>query len=292
MGKTIVTHSGGFHADDVFAVAALLRLFPDATVIRSRDQEIINQGDIVVDVGSEYDSDRLRFDHHQTGGAGERVNGIPYAAVGLVWKHFGEEICGSKEVAEYVDTTFIQQIDAIDVAVTISEPTRPDVVPYVLEDIIDFFLPTWKEGGQDKDKIFLELVAMCSKILDRVIQHAGAQIEGRKFVEEAYAQAEDKRIIILDNYYPWKEVLVQKPEPLFLIYPRDDNKWGVRAVPESIGSLNDRKKFPVSWGGKRGSELANVSGVSDAVFCHVTRYLAGAESKEGALRLAQFAIEA
>ena len=49
--KTIVTHDGSFHADDVFAVATLLKLFPDANVIRTRDTSVIERADVVVDVG-------------------------------------------------------------------------------------------------------------------------------------------------------------------------------------------------------------------------------------------------
>src|SRR3989344_2675707 len=88
--KLIVVHDGGFHADDVFSVAALLLyLSGDAKVVRTRDPRIIESGDFVVDVGGVYDAERNRLDHHQTGGAGARTNGIPYAAFGLVWKKFG-----------------------------------------------------------------------------------------------------------------------------------------------------------------------------------------------------------
>jgi hypothetical protein len=46
--KTIVTHDGNFHVDDVFAVAVLLLVYPEAEVIRSRDKETIEQGDIAI----------------------------------------------------------------------------------------------------------------------------------------------------------------------------------------------------------------------------------------------------
>lgn len=34
----LVTHSGGFHADELLSSVILTRLFPDATVLRSRDE--------------------------------------------------------------------------------------------------------------------------------------------------------------------------------------------------------------------------------------------------------------
>ena len=88
----IVTHNGHFHTDELMAVAVLLLKFPDAEVVRTRDEKIIKQADIAVDVGQIYDPASTRFDHHQPGGARKRENGIPYASFGLVWKEYGVEL--------------------------------------------------------------------------------------------------------------------------------------------------------------------------------------------------------
>ncbi|WP_334169494.1 MYG1 family protein, partial [Timonella senegalensis] len=61
----IATHNGKFHADDVFGVALLKQLYPDAQVVRSRDPKVLDQADIVLDVGGVYDVEARRFDHHQ-----------------------------------------------------------------------------------------------------------------------------------------------------------------------------------------------------------------------------------
>ena len=55
----IITHSGNFHTDEVFA-CAVLSLLNDGNieVIRSRDSEVWATGDYVVDVGGEYNSER------------------------------------------------------------------------------------------------------------------------------------------------------------------------------------------------------------------------------------------
>ena len=76
--QKIITHSGSFHSDDIFAVATLQLHFgvENVEVIRTRDEEIIASGDIVVDVGGVYDAEKQRFDHHQNG-APVRDNGIP-----------------------------------------------------------------------------------------------------------------------------------------------------------------------------------------------------------------------
>ena len=84
--KKIITHSGSFHTDDIFACAALSILLEDddmpLEIIRTRDQEVIKSLDkeegYVVDVGGVYNEEENKFDHHQPGGAGKRPNGIEY----------------------------------------------------------------------------------------------------------------------------------------------------------------------------------------------------------------------
>ena len=93
--KIIATHNGNFHADDVFAVAALKNIFPAAKLIRTRDLAVIANADIVVDVGGIFDTETNRFDHHQKGGAGARDNGIPFSSFGLIWQKYGLTICAT-----------------------------------------------------------------------------------------------------------------------------------------------------------------------------------------------------
>jgi len=65
----IATHSGFFHADEVFAIAVLKLYFQkqskDIEVVRTRNLETIASCDIAVDVGGGYDPDKDTYDHHQ-----------------------------------------------------------------------------------------------------------------------------------------------------------------------------------------------------------------------------------
>lgn len=74
----LVTHSGGFHADELFSSVILTRLFPDAQLIRSRAPEWItpDADRIIYDVGGAYDAEAGIFDHHQRG-APLREDGQP-----------------------------------------------------------------------------------------------------------------------------------------------------------------------------------------------------------------------
>jgi uncharacterized UPF0160 family protein len=290
----IATHDGMFHSDDVFAVAALLLMLDKTPVIvnivRTRDEEDIRKADFVVDVGSIYDASRNRFDHHQVGGAGSRQNGIPYTSFGLVWAKFGKEVSGSENVADSIDQTLVAPVDAYDAGVDLFKCMVPGVAPRTLDDYIHNLRPTWQEETAKVDERFLEAVGFARKVLEREIAYAKSAVDAKNFVLKAYENAADKRLIILDLFYPNEETLTALPEPLFVIYPRLEGSWNVKAVRDDLTSFKNRLDLPESWAGKRDAELAEVTGVKDAIFCHTARFLAVAKSKEGAVRLAEIAI--
>lgn len=289
MSEIIATHNGKFHADDVFAVAALLLLKKDASVVRTRDEAELAKADIVVDVGGVYDDAKNHFDHHQIGGAGMRANGTPYAAFGLVWQKFGTELAGSGEVATQVDTVLVLPIDANDNGIDLSVPKIASLSPYDISDAIRAFVPTWQEGQDTIDVVFDEAVSFAKRIIVREIKRAEAIVAGQRKVTEAYRTSPDKRLILLDGDYSWKDTLAGLPEPLFVIHPQGET-WRLYSVRDNPHVFVNRKDLPEKWAGLRNEELAKVTGVPDAVFCHRNRFLAAARSKEGALALAKLAL--
>jgi len=286
--KILVTHDSTFHADDLFSTATLSILNNgNIKVFRTRDPEIMKKGDYVYDVGGIYDPSINRFDHHQKGGAGLRPNGIPYASFGLVWKTYGEKICGSKEVANMIDEKLVQSIDANDNGINLFD-VRGDVSPYTIQDLLFCYRPSWKEK-QDYDKAFMELVPIAVKIISREIIKTRDSLEASNIVNKAYEKAEDKRIVILDGHYPWGEILYQHKEVIYVVSVKS-GLWRVEAVRKEKYGFETRKPFPESWAGKRDDDLAEITGVKDATFCHNGRFLAVAKSKEGAMELAQKAL--
>jgi uncharacterized UPF0160 family protein len=290
---TVVTHSSKFHTDDIFAVAALLLVLEkdyEIEIIRSRDMAIIEKADYVVDVGGRYDFEKNRFDHHQIGGAGKREKGIPYASFGLVWKKFGEKLTGSIEGAEKVDKEIVQPIDANDNGVQFLKTTIYGLFPFDIGSLTGLFSPTWKETDADLDKIFMELVSYAKVIIKRKIISVQDAVEGAKLVLDIYNKTSDKRLIVVDERYPWEEVLSKFPEPLFAIYKNRDNNWSLKAVRSDLLSYDRRKDLPKEWAGKRDQELIEASGVSGSVFCHNNLFLAVNKTKEGILKMAEIAI--
>ncbi len=285
--KTIATHNGNFHADDVFSIAAFKSIFPSFTLIRTRDLDIIAKADIVVDVGGEYDSDADRFDHHQRGGAGERENGIPYSSFGLIWQKYGLEICqGNQDVANAVDTGLVSTIDAIDCGHV--EGVYKGIS---LSQTIGMFNPTWQEDSHF-DTCFDEAVDFASRVLTRFIASANGGISAKEIVAKAIDNAEDPRVIVLEKYTPWKRTVhTLSEEALYVIYPSQTGEWRIQTVPVELGSFEDRKSLPKQWAGLSGEKLKEVTGIDDAMFCHNALFIAGAESFESTMKMASMALK-
>lgn len=287
--KLLVTHNDTFHSDDVFATATLMILLKNnVKVVRTRDPEFFKKGDFVYDVGGEYNPDTNRFDHHQIGGAGVRANGIPYAAFGLIWKKYGEIICGSKQVADKIDAELVQAIDAEDNGLD-TYTINGEVGPYIIQRLVNAFRPSWKEE-ENFDKPFMELVFFIKKFLIRKITRSKASFEAENFIRDTYNKSEDKRIIVFEHKYPWRRFLLEYGEPIYVVIPKS-NKWNVYGVQKEKDSHEIRKQLPESWAGLRDEELVKITGVEDATFCHNGRFLVVAKSKEGAMLLAKKALE-
>jgi len=290
MSKTILTHSGSFQADDIFAVAILLLLVPESRVVRSRENDKIASADFVVDVGMIYDPEKRRFDHHQPGGAGERLNGIPYASCGLVWKEYGEKLAGGKEEADLIDNSLMVPLDAHDNGMAIADYRFENVRTYSVVDFLYSYKPTLSANEEELYRIFMQLVGIAKELLVREIVRAKNVIAGEVKVKEIYEASKDKRIIILPAELPWGRVFRQKPEVMFIVYPRNDGRWGVEAVQDA--GFISRKPLPFAWGGKRDGELQKITGVSDAIFCHRGLFMAVAKTRESAIALAEIALNA
>ena len=288
---TIVTHNGNFHADDVFSVAALKSIFPTSKLIRTRDKDIINQADIVLDVGGEYNPDNGRFDHHQRGGAGARDNGIPFSSFGLIWQKYGVQICqDNQEVANSLDADLVSTIDAIDCGYV--QGTTKDLNQGIsLSQTISMFNPTWQEDSHF-DTCFEEAVNFASRVLKRFIATATGGINAKAIVEQAINDATDPRIIVLEQYTPWKRTVhALSQEALYILYPSPTGQWRVQTVPVEPGSFDDRKPLPEQWAGLSDDALQEVTGISDAMFCHNGLFIAGAQSFESTMEMARIALK-
>ena len=287
---TFLTHKGTMHADEVFATAFLSFLFE---IKLARVNEITKEDkekDIII-----YDIGYGKFDHHQPD-ARVRDNGLKYASFGLLFDYYGKELLEQLEV-EDIDTVkkaieqdFIIGIDAIDNGIfpTIHAPYKIKTTV----DLIKLFNPSYK-SNQDENEQFLKAVSVAQTILsleiERIIGKEKAKV---KVLEEINKQ--NGPILVLDEYLPYEEVLLNTPkakEILFVIFPSNRGGYAINTVPMDVTNRIDRLSFPLEWAGKSGIELEKETGIIGSKFCHTNRFLVTAKDKETALSLAILAIE-
>ncbi len=288
--KTVVTHNGSFHSDEVFAIATLQLVYgkEEIEIIRTREESIITSADIVVDVGGVYDPQSNRFDHHQTDGP-VRPNSIPYAAFGLVWKEYSQQLV-DESIASHIEETLVQPIDAGDNGLELYKVNEIGVKPTELYAVVSSYHPIGIATDVEYYEAFLQAVDFARCYVERIIKHGEHIEEEKKKAEELYIAATDKSIIVSPQSIS-RGLFNEYEEPLVVVSPspNDSTKWRASTVPVRGESFETRVKFPSSWAGLSNQELINVSGIEGAQFCHKGGFLFVCDSKEGAITAAKIA---
>lgn len=289
----IATHDGSFHADEVFAIAALSLLGDPVEVVRTRDRDALAHADLRVDVGFRDDASTGNFDHHQRDFMGARNNGVRYASFGLVWREFGARVCGGdQELADAVDATLVLPVDANDTGQQLTRSLIDGVHPMTVNAIIGGFNARWDEAltPEEERERFDQAVALAQEVLAREMASVASGRRAQRIVRDAITAAPDPRVVELPINAPWKQVLVpETAEALFVIYPKRQG-FGLEAVPRELGSFENRLDLPAAWGGLEGADIVAATGVEEALFCHAKRFLAVARTRAGIKQLAELAL--
>ena len=300
--KTInlLTHSGLFHADDIFATALLTLYFKNKepkTKIkykRSIDQKDIDKADIVYDIGRIYNPKKFRFDHHQNDASLVRKNGIPYAAFGLVFKHFGTELISMisdnknkkfiQECFEKIEEKLVKHVDAMDNGCITYKKIFEDIDIATIDNYFQMCKVNANFDDPKKlDNKFFELVKFAQSILENVILYS-INIETEKDLAiKFYKKSKDKRIVICDRFYNFN--FNKFEEPLVIVYPDLRGNWSAKVVDKSNELYNARIYFPESWRGLNDEELEKVTGIEGSTFCHKSGFLVVNKTKEGILKM-------
>ncbi len=297
---TLVTHNGKFHCDEVFAYAVLRHALGvhqpgvDHVLVRTRDAAVIEGGDVVWDVGLHFDAAANRFDHHQRG-APERPDGTPFSSAGLVWQSYGrravESLLGDGRLADAVvadlDQGIVRRIDEVDNGVS----AGPDKLG--LASLIGDFNPPWDQqrGNPAEDAAFLQAAILADGVLRRRVDQVRARLLAEAEVVAAHAASADPRVLELDRNMPWKNaVFVHGLPVLYAVYPASNGNWMVDTMPPDPASFAQRLPLPETWAGLPEAELPAVTGVPDAVFVHLRRFVGAARSRAGAVAMARQSI--
>ncbi len=294
-GKVIaVTHNGKFHADEVMATAVLKKVYANRgqslEVVRSRDLVTIASADIVYDVGGVYDHERRRYDHHQLG-ALKRENGLTRSALGLIWLHYGLEYCeGNERAAAKIDNVLVRGIDARDNG-ELKAPEDPEARNFGISEDIELYNPII-EQGETYDDQFVKAVGYAAERLARLYDKVLVEIRTEDAIAAARAESGDERYAVMDHQVVPPDILSTWDGFEYLVFPEyTNNTWQIYAMRTPEDPFVSKRPFPKAWAGLMNDELAKMTGVDDALFCHVKRFLTVAKTREGALALLSQALE-
>jgi len=318
----IGTHSGHFHADESLAVFMLRQLpeFAQAEVVRSRDLKVLDECDIVVDVGAKFDPEAKRFDHHQRE-FNETMKSLGFldfetklSSAGLVYAYYGKAvinaITGLDKTSPKMDIVyhkmyekFIEEYDGIDNGVNQYDGEPKYKISSLIGARVGSLNPRWN----DEDKSEARENSQFRKAMEMI----GAEFTGAlnslvkswlpafDIVSAAIdARTENGKLIMFESSgCPWKEHLFNiesKREIVgsikYVVYRNKPTDWRIQCVPVSPTSFSNRLSLPEAWRGVRDAKLAEVCGVDGATFCHASGFIGGCATKEGVLEMAKKAL--
>jgi uncharacterized UPF0160 family protein len=297
----LVTHSGGFHADELLSSVILTRLFPQARIVRSRSPEWITPATdrIIYDVGGAYDAEARIFDHHQRG-APLREDGQPYSSFGLIWKHYGRDYLAATGIPEAhvetifasFDASFVLPIDLMDngaMSPSVAGPLAVLTLPVLLETL----KPVFDEPDAEAlERAFGAALAIARSFLEAKIAGSAAKLRAEDIVLKAVADAGEARVLELPMGMPFRSAVMKSGADhlLFVVHPRDKD-WCLTGIRRASEGFELRADLPAAWAGLTNGELEKACGVEGASFCHNGRFIAAAKSREAILEMAQIAVK-
>lgn len=309
----LLTHDGQFHADEVTACMMLKTLYPDLSLVRSRDDSAINNADFVVDVGKVYDPVRNRFDHHQEGCLEyiDDAKWIPLSSAGMVYKKFGREFIKKfykfddqadlDDVYKQFYQAFIQEIDAIDNGVKQTDSNLKYWVCTNVSTIINRLNSESIFNAKEQMSRFEEgmnyIYSSACIVLRSIYQRHLSLKNDYDIIVDAFESRDevDKSLQILlirSECNNWQKCVMEyeKKHSLdgddknikFVIY-RSSREWRIRAVANGFSSR--RSLLQVDKLTKR------LSNPSDLLFVHNKLFIASAKTYETAVEIGRLSLK-
>ncbi|WP_201456733.1 MYG1 family protein [Chlamydia sp. 17-3921] len=279
--RSVGTHDGSFHADEVTACALLIifDLVDEEKIIRSRNPKELEKCEYVCDVGGIYSLKDKRFDHHQLSYVG------PWSSAGMVL-HYLQQI-GALDSEEYhfLNNTLIRGVDDQDNGRFFSAEGFCS-----FSDIIKIYNP--KEEENSKKDFFIAL-HFTMDFLRRLREKFRYDRACREIVRDAMEK--ERLCLFFDHPLAWQEnffFLGGASHPAaFVCFPSCD-QWILRGIPPNLDRrMEVRIPFPKSWAGLLGEELSKVSQIPGAVFCHKGLFLSVWTNQESCRRALQVTLE-
>lgn len=283
-----ITHSGTFHADEVMATVFLLNKFGNIKLFRTNNPS--NNNAFIYDVGfGEYDHHSIDFDK-------ARSNGIKFASCGLVWEKYGFDIAdmtgvNKQSFYDAIEKNLVMDIDRDDNGQSLKN--EPEIKMQNIPNLISSFNPNWDDLSKENE-CFLKAVDFANTIFNNMVNNIISKEKARIIIEKKLDELNGS-ILILDNYMPWKEIVLSSKNPkakdiLYAIFPSRRGGYNVVATPVAPGSFEIKKPFPSAWAGLDKEELRKVSKIATINFCHKNLFICACDTFEDAIKIASISL--
>jgi len=156
--------------------------------------------------------------------------------------------------------------------------------------VIGAFNPFSTRSNKLYDKHFHKAVKFAMNIVKKELRNAKEIARSHKKVL-AEIKKSNGDFLVLKKGMPWKKTVIDESKIKYVIHPKQDGQWRLTGVSINMNTFELRKPLPSSWGGLENEELAKVTGVEDAIFCHRKLFVASAKSKKGTITLAKLALK-
>lgn len=283
--RSLGTHDGTFHADEVTACALLLifDLIDKEKIVRTRDMEVLSRCEYVCDVGGIYDPKQKLFDHHQV-----QYQGMMSSA-GMVLLYLKDIGILKQKEYQFFNHVLILGVDASDNG---NDPQIPGLCTY--SHVVTNFTPIEHNSPPKiQNAAFFEALDFAVGHIKRLWDRYCYTQSCRQVVEEAMNK--DSQCLIFEKGIPWLEIFfeldgVNHPAE-FVIMPSGSH-WKLRGIPPTYDDkMNVRNPLPQEWAGLIEEDLKKVSGIEGAIFCHKGRFISVWETRQDALTALQYILK-
>lgn len=272
--RSVGTHDGSFHADEVTACALLLlfNLIDKDKIVRTRDPQKLFECEFVCDVGGIYDPKHKRFDHHQSEYVGE------LSSAGMIWLYLKNEGVADRSTYDYFNRALIWGVDAVD-----NGKANLEEVSCTFSQVITNFVPALYDAPvATQNKAFFEALDFVLGHLQRLLARYEYILSCREKV--AASMKKQDKFLYFDEAMPWMESFFEmggETHPaLFVIMPSGGH-WKLRGIPPTLHErMKVRVPFPKEWAGLLEEDLKRITGIPGAIFCHKGRFISVWETKE------------
>lgn len=285
MMRSVGTHDGTFHADEVTACALLLvfDLVDRDKIQRSRDPNILDACEYVCDVGGIYDPSVRRFDHHQSEYTGD------LSSAGMICLYLKEQGIIDGATYDFLNRSLILGVDAHD-----NGKVTPQIGVCTFSQVVSNFVPTLYDAPKEvQTAAFFEALDFVTGYLRRLLERFRYILACREKV--AASMAKKEKCLFFEEAMPWMDCFFEmggeKHPAVFVVMPSGGH-WKLRGIPPTLEErMKVRVPLPLEWAGLLADDLKRVSGIPGAIFCHKGRFISVWETKEDVLQALKFVLE-